>query len=526
MRLALAGILLAALLAATGTVASGFTTAASTPARFAAAPVFPPRLVEPPAISGVATDGETLTATRGVWARDPATVEVEWLRCAEACEPVASGDELELSPADVGKRMRVRVTATNGGGSAIATSAPTEVVAPLPPPVNDEPPAVAGTPSVGHALTADDGAWSGRRLTSTRRWLRCTTTCSPIAGEGDATYLVTGDDAGATIRLEVEATNASGSVTATSPATAAVTRTAYTQLLCANPATGLGVAADGAPPDGIVVTGTMTHRYDPRPATRCAAGSTPNGVPLSAGGTYYTQTVGDRLVLEYRPAAATAFRGATLYRYGAMGGHFSWAITTSTSTALFATPRTELCSWGLGCTTRGSAADRFGAQNRVAITPGPDDGFNITLACDIPSGWRCDADGSQIVRLFGGRISLADTATPEVAAAGGGLLDGELEPVEDLDLTAGDAGSGLHRVIVTIDGREVATRRLHDNGGRCADHDPGTEDPFEFATRQPCVTSLAASLLFETAAWPRSGRLRVYLEDAGGNTTVVVNRIV
>lgn len=523
MRLALSAILLAALLAATGTVTSGFTTVTSAPARFAAAPLFAPRLVEPPAISGVATDGETLTATRGEWARDPATLEVEWLRCGEECEAVASGDQLELSPADVGKRMRVRVTAANGGGSAVATSAATDVVLPLPPPVNEAPAAIGGTPTVGQTLTADDGAWSGRRLALTRRWLRCTTSCSPIAGERDATYLVTGDDAGATIRLEVDATNASGSASTTSPPTAAVTRAVYTQLLCADPATGRGVAADGVLPGGVRVSGSLAKRYDPALHVRCSTAAAVPSLPLTIATPFATTRGDDRVVLEYAPGPAVAFRGATLYRHGRAGGGWSWSVQSSDQTGLLDGPLADLCRWRVGCTTSGSATDRFAEQNRVTVAPGTGPGFNVTFACDIPAGGRCDHLG-EAVWLHGGTITLQDTSTPTVAGATGGLVaDGPLDPLDDLDLTVTDTGSGLRRLIVTIDAREVASRLLHDNGGRCVDHDAATSG-FESAFPQPCVPSIASSMLFDTTAWPEDGRLRVYVEDAGQNTAVVVNR--
>lgn len=524
MRAALAVLAAAVLLALPGAVQSGFTSTAGAAGRFAAAPVFPPRLLEPPAISGPAVDGETLTAARGTWAREPASFRIEWLRCDEQCRPVGEGEARELTAEDAGARMRVRVTATNDGGSTTATSEATPVVAPLAPPDDLAAPAISGTARVGETLAASDGEWSGRRLTLTRRWLRCTTTCSAIAGEGDASYLVTGDDAGATIRVEVTATNASGHATAVSAPTAAVTRATYAQLLCANPATGRGVAADGALPSGLRTAGTLTDRFDPRPQTRCATGTTTPVIPLSTGGTYSTTVPDDRIVLQYYTAPDTDFRFAVIYRQGTMSGRWSWSVQSASTTNLFASPLADLCSWGSGCTSRGSTTDRFGRENRVHVTTGAGEGFNVVLGCDIGSGSRCDADGSQVVRLFGGRIALVDTATPKVTARGGGLLgDAPLEPVEDLSLSATDAGAGLFRVRVSVAGREVAVRPLHDNGGRCADHDPATSEP-EFAFRQPCVLSLATSMSFDTSGWPAAGRLRVLLEDAGGNTTVVANR--
>ncbi|HEX8205472.1 MAG TPA: hypothetical protein VF587_05380 [Solirubrobacteraceae bacterium] len=517
MRSAAAALALATLVAAVGAVESRFTTTVSGASRFGAAPVFPPRPLTAPVVSGTVADGETLTATTGTWARAPKAFRIEWLRCAaEGCVAVGEGPTRELTADDAGRRIRVRVTATNDGGSTAASSAETGVVAPLAPPQAATAPKIGGAATVGQTLTAGDGTFTGRRLTVTRRWLRCATTCAPIAGETDQRLLVTGDDAGATLKLEVTATNAAGTATATTPATSTVARLTYTQILCADPATGQGVATDGALPSGLRVGGTIPDRFDPRPQTRCAPGSQPV-VPLSTGATFSTTTPDERIVLEYRLVPGTEFRGATLYRQAQMSGKWSWAIQSASVTNLFATPVAELCSWGDGCTTRGTTADRFAPQNRVEIPPSPNDGFNVTLACDIGSGGRCDADGSQTIRVFGGRVTLRDTATPKVTAKGGGLLDGPLQPLDDLDLTATDTGAGLWRLHVTIDGEEVAARPIHDNQGRCrADG--------EFAMRQPCVLSAATSLAFDTTTWPKQGRLRVLLEDAGRNTTVVANR--
>ncbi len=148
------------------------------------------------------------------------------------------------------------------------------------------------------------------------------------------------------------------------------------------------------------------------------------------------------------------------------------------------------------------------------------------LVCDIPGGRTCSATGGERVVLTGGLVRLRDTATPQLTApvTGGLTSRTPLQGTEDLQFMASDAGSGLYRVRYTIDGREVATTRLTSPDGRCVDASPGNGNPYEFTTRTPCATSMSFSVQLDTASWPKTGRLRVYLEDAGRNTTVLVNR--
>ncbi|MDQ3740967.1 MAG: hypothetical protein M3389_08495 [Actinomycetota bacterium] len=222
------------------------------------------------------------------------------------------------------------------------------------------------------------------------------------------------------------------------------------------------------------------------------------------------------------------FAGATIYRQATMSNHWSWGVGMAPVTSLFVGPHTEVCSWGHGCTTRGSATDRFGAQNRLGVWAGPLDGFNVILSCDIPdSTRRCDANGSEVFRLFGGRAALRDTATPKVTHGPTGTLvtDATLGGTETLGFGATDAGAGLYRVRITIDGATVATRVLQ-GAAECVDRNPANGDPYEFAVRRPCALSATPSQQYDTSGWPRSGRLRILLEDAGRNSTVLVNRRV
>ena len=103
----------------------------------------PPANTVPPTISGAAVDGQTLTASNGSWTgTPPISFSYVWRRCDStggACNsiPGATAQSYALTAADVGSTVRVRVYASNAGGSTYAPSKATAVVTrvqPIPPP--------------------------------------------------------------------------------------------------------------------------------------------------------------------------------------------------------------------------------------------------------------------------------------------------------------------------------------------------------------------------------------------------------
>jgi hypothetical protein len=87
-----------------------------------------------PTISGVAQQGQTLSASTGSWGgTTPINYAYQWQRCdsvGASCSPVAGATSsgFLLAAADVGQTIRVSVTATNSAGSATASSPATAVV--------------------------------------------------------------------------------------------------------------------------------------------------------------------------------------------------------------------------------------------------------------------------------------------------------------------------------------------------------------------------------------------------------------
>jgi hypothetical protein len=196
------------------------------------APVAVPTNSSPPAISGVAAQGKTLTASSGTWSgKPPLRFSFEWRRCqrdGEHCRTVTRGTSqaYTLVRADVGSTIRVRVTARNAAGSGSALSDHTPVVVGASAPVNTSPPVISGTAQEGNVLTVSPGAWRGTAPIGFRyQWLRCSASggrCGAISGATTTSRVLTSADVGHALRVGVTATNSSGSASVLSGPSALV----------------------------------------------------------------------------------------------------------------------------------------------------------------------------------------------------------------------------------------------------------------------------------------------------------------
>ena len=121
-----------------GTNSAGNSTAASTTS--AEIQGIDPTNTALPTVSGTATDGQTLSAAKGTWTgTTPIGYTYQWERCdadGSNCSPIASAQTTAygLTSSDVGKKVRVVVTATNATKNPIqkpsATSNVVQGVAP------------------------------------------------------------------------------------------------------------------------------------------------------------------------------------------------------------------------------------------------------------------------------------------------------------------------------------------------------------------------------------------------------------
>jgi len=199
-----------------------------------AAPTARPSNTAEPVISGSAEQGRALSASRGRWSGTGSlSYAYRWVRCGvnggrpdgSDCGFIlgATRSRYEVATADVGSRLRVRVTATNAEGEHTVASNPTAIV--VGPPVNTSIPLVAGTALVGSLATVQPGTWTGRQpISFSYAWLRCNTAggdCVAIGALGRS-YRFAASDVNHKIRVNVTARNAVGSTTVLSSESAVV----------------------------------------------------------------------------------------------------------------------------------------------------------------------------------------------------------------------------------------------------------------------------------------------------------------
>ncbi len=180
-----------------------------------------------PGISGTAQQGDTLTASHGVWSNSPTAYSYAWKDCdgsGNNCAPIAgaTSNTYRLTAADVGSYVSVTVTAMNSGGQASVTSAPSGLVLP-PAPVNTKAPAITGSPQQGDTLSVNNGTWSNSPTGFSYAWEGCSSgNCSPIPGATSSSYTLSAADIGTTIVCVVTANGPGGSASASSKNTGAV----------------------------------------------------------------------------------------------------------------------------------------------------------------------------------------------------------------------------------------------------------------------------------------------------------------
>lgn len=173
-----------------------------------------------PTISGNAVVGEVLTANGGSWSGSPTSYGFQWMRCDASgggCGAItgAAGQTYTVQSADVGKTVRVNVTATNASGTGgPVLSGQTAVVVAATAPANTNAPELSGTLMQGQTLTVTPGTWTGTTpITYTYEWQRCNAqgaNCTAFSSGTATTYTLAAADTGNRIQVRVIAKNSAG----------------------------------------------------------------------------------------------------------------------------------------------------------------------------------------------------------------------------------------------------------------------------------------------------------------------------
>src|SRR5439155_709131 len=214
----------------------------------------PPANIAPPTISGSAQQGQALTEVHGSWSNEPTSFKYQWLQCSslgEGCLPISAATSQTYVPVLC---VNGALPICNGASTVDAEQTSlyatyTEVAAP-PPPANIAPPTISGSAQQGQALTEVHGSWSNEPTSFKDQCLKGTCRDEgylPISAATSQTYVSVAGDGGHTIKVEETASNAGGSGSATSVATAVVAPSVATPPPPANiaPPTITGSAQQG-----------------------------------------------------------------------------------------------------------------------------------------------------------------------------------------------------------------------------------------------------------------------------------------
>jgi prepilin-type N-terminal cleavage/methylation domain-containing protein len=208
----------------------GQTSAVSAPSTIASAAS--PQSTALPTVSGTAVEGQTLTVSNGSWTSSRAvTYTYQWQYSSGG--PYVdllgeTGSSYLVKDTDVGLSFRARVTATNTGGSASATSGAVGPVTALAP-ANTTAPSISGSAREDQLLTGDKGTWhSAVSVSYGYQWRRCDSggaNCVDVPAATSLTYTVQAADVSGTLRFKVTATNSTGAASVSSNPTATVLQT-------------------------------------------------------------------------------------------------------------------------------------------------------------------------------------------------------------------------------------------------------------------------------------------------------------
>jgi len=286
-----------------------------------------------PAVTGTTIVGSTLTVSTGTATGSPTpTRSYQWLRCSAAIDSVvsavpetcaivsgATSPTYVTTTVDTGKRMTVRVIATNAIASTTTVtlttaeidSAPSRLIAP----------ALSGTRTQGQELSVSDGTWTAHPTPSiTYQWVRCTAavpantfalpaTCVNISSATTSTYTSTADDLGKFVTAIVTATNSRGAIATVAPSATAIASlpaTVATPLVSGTATRGSALSTAQIAWTGTPTPSLSLQWYRCMSAVDTAATVIPDGCALISGATSANYTIVEADAGKYVTVASVA----------------------------------------------------------------------------------------------------------------------------------------------------------------------------------------------------------------------------
>jgi hypothetical protein len=271
----------------------------------------------------------------------------------------------------------------------------------------------------------------------------------------------------------------------------------YTVFYCRGPS-GQAASVDGMTP----VSGKALL------ANACPGSGLSSGPPALQFGN------GEGMGIYYRVPPNTRLVGYTLYRTVSLNNYFNWSLIEGTAENIGTAERREIC-WTMAsvgtCSQLGDG--RVSAASRVGASGIDTAGLSLWIDCNPGN---CSGNGTQPkVTMHRLDAVLADRSDPVFTSPpSGDLLDTQqpLTGVRSVSFSASDAGGGLYRATLEVDGVPVRTQVVDSNGGRC-------REPFLYSV--PCKNTASGTLSLDTAALADGPhRVRLILSDVTKTNSV------
>jgi hypothetical protein len=197
------------------------------------------------------------------------------------------------------------------------------------------------------------------------------------------------------------------------------------------------------------------------------------------------------------------------------GWYHDYALYHDASSGFDSRNLVDFCTPFTGCTGRGGGPDPLGVANRTQQSELDIARITLHLQCDasVPKCGPTQA-GYGRLRLFASRIRLEDLRPPQFTQSPVGSLlaaDAPLEGEKILTFAARDAGAGVEKIGIVVDGRSRLTRPGDPYATRCVR---------PFTATVPCPRAADAALAFDTAILTNGPHaIQASVTDAAGNET-------